>query len=439
MSRICVASLLVAVVTTPALGQVSETSAPSRLASRFVDPASGVTLTQAIAQAIERNPDLRAGRQDVDIARGGLTQADQRPNPAMSFDWRAEPRGTDRQLMVGIEWPLDLSRRSGRTAVADRQVTVTELAVADRERMLAGDVRKTYGDVLAAVRNLEILDQLVELGTRQLMLVRARVDEGAVPPLERDLATVELKRFEGERFLQVGKTESALARLRRLLGVEAGAPLRVAEGLEAAVARMDREQTSSVLDVSKRADVAGAAEEIRLADAKIDLAGREGRLDLSLYGTYSRMDAGFPQQGLGPSGTLERVRGQFHYVSGGVKVQLPLFDRRQGDATSARAERRKAEEAQEAIRLTAESEADAARVELQFAREALQQYAGIADALASQNVSVVMQTYELGRGSLGDVLNEQRRYLDLQRDRTEALRAAFDAHTAMRVATGEVR
>ena len=32
---------------------------------------------------------------------------------------------------------------------------------------------------------------------------------------------------------------------------------------------------------------------IRVADAQIDRARREGRFDLSLFGSYMRMDAGF--------------------------------------------------------------------------------------------------------------------------------------------------
>ena len=51
--------------------------------------------------------------------------------------------------------------------------------------------------------------------------------------------------------------------------------------------------------------------------------------------------------------------------------------------------------------------------------------------LARQNVSVVRQTYELGRGTVADVLGEQRRYLDIERAYTDALKQAYDARTSL--------
>jgi outer membrane protein TolC len=66
-------------------------------------------------------------------------------------------------------------------------------------------------------------------------------------------------------------------------------------------------------------------------------------------------------------------------------------------------------------------------------------YAGDARALARQNLSVVRQSYELGRTTIFEVLAEQKRYLDLERAYTETLRAAYEARTALNRAVGEVR
>ena len=53
-------------------------------------------------------------------------------------------------------------------------------------------------------------------------------------------------------------------------------------------------------------------------------------------------------------------------------------------------------------------------------------YAAGAQALARQNLNVVGQSYELGRVTVFEVLAERRRYLDLERAYTEALRAAYE-------------
>ena len=189
-----------------------------------------------------------------------------------------------------------------------------------------------------------------------------------------------------------------------------------------------------------RPDVQEAEARLRVADARIDRARREGRLDVSLFGMYMRMDAGFPQQGFNSTGDLERVRGLFHYVSGGAMVTVPLRNRNQGEIASAQAVRVGAEATLAAVQLTAQAEVAAAKARDDYARRAIAVYAEDgARTLARQNLDVVTQTYELGRATVFDVLNEQRRYLDLERAYTAALREAYEARTALRRALGDVR
>ena len=64
---------------------------------------------------------------------------------------------------------------------------------------------------------------------------------------------------------------------------------------------------------------------------------------------------------------------------------------------------------------------------------------GGARELALRNLDVVRETYQLGRLTLFDVLNEQRRYLDFESGYTEALAEAFAARTALQRATGVMR
>ncbi|HXH24819.1 MAG TPA: TolC family protein [Vicinamibacterales bacterium] len=408
---------------------------------QYVDPINGLSLEQAVARALEQEPSLRAARSDIDVARGMRLQASLRPNPTVSFERREEPAGTDNQTMVAVEWPLDLFRRSGRVAVADREVGVTELAVADQERLLAAEVRMRYGDVVGALRDLAVLDELVATTRRQHELLRSRVEEGATPPLERDLLDVELRRLKSDRLLQAGRTEAALFELKRVLGMRAEASLAVRDTLEDLVRRESPaaappSDTSTVLD--QRADVREAATRVAVAGAKIERAQAEGRFDVSLFANYMRMDAGFPQRGFTPDGGLERIRGVFHYVSAGAMITVPVLNRNQGAVAAARAEHAGAEAAYEAARLAADAEHAGARARDERARQAVSAYTG-AQTLARQNLTVVEQSYELGRVTVFDVLAQQRRYLDVERAYSEALRTAYEARTALNRALGGVR
>ena len=104
-----------------------------------------------------------------------------------------------------------------------------------------------------------------------------------------------------------------------------------------------------------------------------------------------------------------------------------MLSRNQGAVAAAVAERTGAAARLEAARLTAQSEIAAARSRDDQARRALDAYSADVIALARQNLDAVRQTYDLGRGTLLDVLNEQRRYLDVERAYTDVLREAYEA------------
>ena len=435
-------TVLIATLVTGVSSSAQSPSGHAPLAGRFVDPVNGLSLEQAIARAIEQEPSLRAARSQVEGAHGTKIQASLRPNPSVSFERREEPGGTDNLTTVGVEWPLDLFRRDGRVAVADREVATAQLAVADRERVLAADVRTRYGDVLATIRELALLDEIVAATQSQFDLLRSRVEQGASPPLERDLLDVELRRVRAERLLQTARTETAVFELKRVLGMKADAALTLRDTFEALVQR-ESAVAPQFRDVSttveQRPDVREAAARIETAVAKIERAESEGRFDVSLFGNYMRMDAGFPQRGFAPDGGLERVRGRFNYWSAGAMLTIPVLNRNQGDLAVARAERTGAAAAHDAARLAAEAELASARARDERAREAVTIYGAGAQALARQNLTVVGQSYELGRVTVFEVLAERRRYLDVERAYTEALRAAYEARTALNRALGEGR
>jgi cobalt-zinc-cadmium efflux system outer membrane protein len=442
MTRRIALSVLIATLVAGVSISAQSPGGQAPLAGRFVDSTNGLSLEQAIANAIEREPSLRVARSRIDRAQGTKLQASLRPNPSMSFERREEPGGTDDLTTVGVEWPLDLFRKSGRIAVANHEVTVAELSAADRERLLAAEVRMRYGDVLAAVRDLALYDELVTATQTQHDLLRSRVEEGASPPLERDVLEVELRRVQADRLLQSGRTETAVFELKRVLGMKADAPLTVRDTLADLVDRESAIAPQAAIAstaVEERADVREAAARVDLAEANVGRAQSEGRFDVSVVASYMRMDAGFPQRGFATSGALERVRGQFHYLSAGAMLTIPVLNRNQGDVAVARAERAGATAAYDAARLAAEAERASALARDEHARAAVKLYRDRAHPLARQNLAVVDQSYGLGRVTVFDVLAERRRYLDVERAYTEALRAAYDARTALNRALGGVR
>ncbi len=418
-----------------------------RLADQYLDSAAGLEIDRAVAQALEQEPSLRAARTEIDVARGQRSQAERHPNPMVSFSQQNEPGGTDSQTRVDVVWPLDLYRKTGRVDTADRELDATRHTVADRERLLVADVRTKYGDAAAAVRTLTVLDDLFDTLSRQHAIVTARVEQGATPPLERDMLRVELQRLGSERLLQAGAVDRAMIELKRVLGMMADIPVRLKDTLEQLVVRTAGTAPAPQLTPGatsadaalERPDVEAIKSRVQVAEAEMARADREGRIDMNLFGMYMRTDAAFPQQAFGTAGGLEPIRGVFHYVAAGVTVSLPLSDRKQGDMAAAQAKRAGAAAELDAVRLTAQAEIAAARARVDRARQAVAIYTSDTRDLAKQNLNVVGQTYELGRATVFDVLAEQRRYLEVERGYTDALREAYEARQALGRALGEVR
>lgn len=420
---------------------------PSALAERYIDRSGGVSVEDAVSLAIAQEPSLRAARAETDGALGARTQAALRPNPTLSFEHREEPAGSDNQTMVSVEWPLDLFRRGPRMAVADREVEATERSVDDRTRVLASDVRVRYGRAAAAVRDVATADSLAVSARRAFDLIRRRVDEGASPPLERDQFEVELLRFEADRLLAAGRADAAMVELRRILGLPADAPLALRDTLESLVAlalQADRALQAAPVGVRpadlatalERPDIQEAEARVRVAEARVDHARTAGRLDVSLFGSYARMDAGFAQSGLNRQGVPERVQGVFHSVAGGAMLSVPFRNRNQGEVAAAEAERVGAAARLEAARLAAQADVAAAVAEAARARDALVLIERSV-RLARQNLDVTRQTYELGRATVSEVLAEQRRYFDVERAHTDTLYRAYEMRTALNRARGE--
>lgn len=432
MSRSTAALALAAsLMAVPALGQPS--------ARTYLDEQSGLRLDDAIARAIAHEPLTRAVRAEVEISRGRLRQAGLRPNPTFSIEHRTEPGGTDNLTTTGVDWPLELFRRSARVQTSRRELDAAGLAVSDRERVLAGEVRLQYGVAAAAVREVAIAADTVISVERQLELVHARVEAGSTPPLERDLLNVELNRLRAIHTLTAGRADAAFVHLKQLLGLPPDAQLFLGQSIETLVTAVPAGVPPTLPAAESRSDVRAAEAMIGVADSKIDQARKEGRTDLSLYGNYMRMDAGFPQLGFNSAGSRERVRARFNYFAAGAMLVVPLLNRNQGQVAAAQAERTAAESRRDAALLAVRAEVASATARDQQARHAVDLFATGIRTLARQNLDVIRETYHLGRATIFDVLAEQRRYQEIERDYTAALREAWEARAALKAALGDMK
>jgi outer membrane protein, heavy metal efflux system len=417
------AALVVLIVTAP------------MTAARAQTPVGEMTVDALLRRALDRHPDLEAARLDVEAAMARVRQAGLRPNPMLDLSGQ-KALGSDKNIMVGVTVPLDLNgRKEGRVGVAERELDMKHAQLADRERRLRADLRLKAAEVLAARRNLSTIRDLLETNRRAVEIVGARVREGAVPALDLNVQLVEANRLEASETLHASRVEILTLQMKALAGVAADTSLSLTGDL-GDVATLPEQSTALQTATTERPDLAVIRAELATAAARVRKEEAEGRWDASVNVGYQRQQMGFGVMGITESGGTREVADTFHFFGAGVTITLPVRNRNQGSIAAARAETRAVDRRRELVELTIRQEVQSAYAQYAAARRGVDLYErGVRD-VARRNYDAIRRAYELGRGSLLDVIGEQRRYLDVETGYTDTLKQLYDATAEIERATG---
>jgi len=396
--------------------------------SRYLDQTNGVTANGAVTYALAHNSELEAARKEIDAARAMVKQARLRSNPKLDVDGTQQINGKDNSVMASAMLPLELGgRRAARIAVAERGVEVREREVANRERLLAAEVRAKFGEGLAQALRLSFTDELVAANQQSFNLIAARVTEGATPPLEQNMALVELNRLRSIRETAEGKLEVLMFELRNLIGMKPEEPLRLRGDFDNLIDQLPPVADATERALYERPDLQAFRAAETLAAARIEQARAEGRLDASISAGYEFLNSSFPVFGVNERGQLQPVQDVFHFLKFGISLDLPVRNKNQGAIEAAVAESEAARHRREFAELTVRREVAAAYAQYDRAVRAEEIFRlGVRDP-ARANLDVVRQTYELGSKTLIDYVGEQRRFIELENDFIDAELAVYNA------------
>src|SRR3989442_6873175 len=333
-------------------------SAPSKSSlTKYFDPQEGITVDQAVAYALEHNGELLAARKEIDAASALVKQAALRANPKVDVSLAKNITGTDNNITVNGMLPLELGgRRPARIRVAERELEMRRQDVANRERMLAADVRAKFGEALAAILKLGFDEDQIATSQRGYNLVAARVTEGGTAPLEQNMVLVELNRLRSMRETAEGKTQIEMLELRNLIGMAPDELLRLRGDFNDVITPLSPLAEATTRALSERPDLKLAKAAENFAEARIEQAHSEGRLDGSLIAGYQRMDFGYPLNAINDAGQLRPIQGTFHYFTVGVSLDLPVRNKNQGAIEAAIAEAEGAKRRREFLELTVRRE-----------------------------------------------------------------------------------
>jgi cobalt-zinc-cadmium efflux system outer membrane protein len=381
---------------------------PDSGASAAQDAPPGLTMQQAIDEALQKNLSLLAQRMSLSVADAALITARLRPNPVLTGDadgldllgtgFNAENGAGPQQYAVRVDVPFERGgKRELRTSLAGAARRVAEAQFADAARRLKQDVTLACVDVLEAKAMLQLaqdnfhaLEQLVQLNDR-------RLSSGAIPELEVTRSRVAMLQYRSSVRNAELVLASARLKLLPLLGRTAGAPpVDIVDplGLTPAAQAPDLESLQQTARLA-RPDLAALRYDQARTQADVRLQVAQGKVDYTVGAEYRR------QQGVNARGNMVGVF---------VSVPLPVFNRNQGEIARAGAERDKSGRSVAALENDLASEVTVAHHEYESARTLLADIERDLLKPTREARAGTVYVYQAGATSLLDVLDAQRAF-----------------------------
>ncbi len=410
-------------------------SATENWTAGYVDPIQGSSSIDLVRRALTANAQLAASRLEIDRARARLRQAGLRPNPTVDFEQQNGVLNSpgERTTAIGFSLPLELAGQRGRRIdLALAELEASEADVADRERRLASEARLAYVEALTALREMEVTQSLYNLDVETVRIVEARVEEGEAAPLELNLLRAEADRLLARRALVEGRLQSAAARLKQLVGMSPDEQLQLREVLMAPLlpdppASLD---AAVAIALQQRPDLRFARLSEDVARAGYRLVKAQSAPQVTAFTKFTDNLSSFDDTPIGVLRDRDRL------LAFGVSVTLPIFNRNQGAKAEAQLAITQAQRRREFAESVVRAEVTAAYRRYEAAQASIRTYEQRVIERSERNVQTMRAAYQAGAFRVTELLAEQRRLVDMQREMTEAFAERYRALAELRAALG---
>lgn len=404
--------------------------------TEYFSQIDGIPLTEIVKRSFEANGDIKIARLDVEKARARLTQAGLRPNPTLEVETtsgRLAGSAGDSEFSAGVSLPLDLyGQRSRRIDLANADIALKEAEVIARQRMLASQIFVAYAEALAALREVQVLEELHDLDAQTVRFVQIRVNEGETPPLELNMLQTEVGRLRARREIVEGKLQASISRLRFYAGVPHEEPFKLREEISAATLPFlpPTMETSVIVGLQNRPEIRLAELDERLASAGLRLIRSQSRADVTAYTRYTQGRSSIDL----PNGPFRQDANRS--VTFGVAIRLPVFNKNQGAKAEFAIAIRQAQERRVFAEQVVRNEIIVAFQRIEAAKRALSILETAVLPSSRENIETIRKVYEIGQLKITDLIAEQRRLLDANRDLTETLTERYRAQADLFIALG---
>ncbi|MCX6611263.1 MAG: TolC family protein [Acidobacteria bacterium] len=394
------------------------------LAVCLLPQAAAITLEEALREATTSHPLLAINANRIESAEGKRIQAGLRPNPLFVYQtedfrtWQSPGHRfwQDADHFFYLQQTFETAaKRARRLDVALANQRRAEIELTLQKQMIAAKVRAAFWDATGALKREATLRQAVKNLSEITEYHRIQVKEGAMA--EADLLRVELEENKISLLANAAAIDAQrqLIRLQREMGRGEITPITIEDSI--LNAPVSTSTASLVAALSQRAEIQLARQIILIASAQVGLETALATPNIDGVGGYKRSK-------------------NFDTILWGFQVQLPAFNRNQGNIASATAEDRLAHSALRSTEALIQSEYSGALREVELRSRQLETSVLPLRVRAAESARLVKEAYRLGGADLLRLLDAQRNLLDTEQLYIDSLLALRQAEASLQSATG---
>lgn len=388
-----------------------------------------ITLDDAIRMALQHNHSLLAARTQIEQNQAAETTANLRPNPVLMGDAQFLPLFQPDQLTsdyldntaqfdLGVSYLFERGKkRQHRLQAARDQTAVARSQVEDNERSLTFNVASQFINVELAESTLALATQDLKSFQNTVDIGEARYKAGDIS--QDDLLKIKLQMLQFQTDVSTAKLarSQGLSDLRQLLGYESISPdFDVAGSFDYQPVKGNLEDFQAKA-LQSRPDLRAAQLGVVAANSQHALQRAIGKRDVTGQASYTHLAYG-------------------NDISLFGQVQLPIFDRNQGEIARTGFAISQAEEQAKFANGQVLTDVQDAFENLRTNDEVLGLYrSGYLDE-AQQSRDISEYAYKRGAASLLDFLDSERSYRTTQLSYRQALASYLLALEQLREAVG---
>jgi outer membrane protein, heavy metal efflux system len=388
-----------------------------------------ITLDDAIQMALAHNHALLAARTTIQQNEAEETTANLRPNPVLLGDAQFLPLfngnefdsnylDNDAQFDIGVSYLFERGKkRQHRLEAAKDQTAVTTSQVADNERTLTFQVASQFVNVQLAESALDLAQQDLKSFQNTVDISQERYKAGDISEDDYLKIKLQLLQFQSDASQAELAKAQALSDLRQLLGYESvSADYDVAGTLDYQPVRGNLEDLQAKA-LSTRPDLRAAQQGVTAANSQYELMKANGKRDVTAQINYTHI-------------------ADLNTASLFGQIQIPIFDRNQGEIARTHFAITQAQEQERAADGQVLTDVRDAFEALRSNDQIIQLYrSGYLDE-AQQDRDISEYAYKRGAASLLDYLDAERSYRAAQLAYRQSLASYNLAAEQLREAVG---